>query len=71
MYLCLRRAGYGLHREPLASVVLDAAENNKGDGETFPGDGVEDVLFPKGIFTGPRRHFEHSFRGIESMGEGL
>jgi hypothetical protein len=60
-------AGDGLHREPLAGVVLHAAEEHERDPAALALDDVEDVGFAEREFAGVRGQLEHGVGGVKAV----
>ena len=70
-HLRLRGLRHGLHREPLAGVVLHAAEEYESDRLTLPLDNIENVLFAQGKFSWTRGDLDNRIRGLEAVSRHL
>ena len=64
-YLLFTLPGYRFHGEPLASVVLDAAEDDERDGGAFALENGENVLFAESELALAGRDFDNRISGIE------
>jgi hypothetical protein len=67
-YLLFTLLGYRFHREPLSSIVLDTAEDDKGDRGAFTLEDGEDVVFAEGELTLARRNLDDRIGGVEVVG---
>ena len=66
VYLRFRRRSDLLHREPLAGVELDAAEQDERDARALALDGAKNILRPEGVLSWARRERDDSVFRVES-----